>query len=116
MLLDHGNRFYVQGKFLMKLLAIAFAVFALTLIICAIGDGGRGMGDALTLTYHHQYWYVNLIMGLSYLGILLGAMGPVLYFNGLHLIGLGQIALNTGEEKSKTRGGHLGAFDDLPDL
>lgn len=116
MLLENGETFYNLGRLLLKVWAFAWCLFTLTIIISAMIGGGESIGYVLSFTVDDKYWFVIPLIGLSYLGILIGAAGPVLYFNGLHLIGLGQIAMNT-EDRTKTAGSRRpNMFDDLPSL
>ena len=98
MLLQKGEKFYAIGKILCIVLLGAIALLILTLMVASLLEGPGAIVDCLTFTVHKSYAFVNTLIGLAYLGCLVGAAGPVLYFNGLHLIGLGQIAENTNKE------------------
>lgn len=98
LLLKKGEKFYSLGKVLCKIWFGSIALLILTLVIAALIEGPEAIGDCLTFSIHKSYAYVNVIMVLAYLGFLVGAAGPVMYFNGLKFIGLGQIAENTDKE------------------
>lgn len=98
-LLEKGNSFYNKGRLLIKILLISLAIFALVLLIAFIGYGGIGVAYCLSLVSY--YAIVNLLMGVTYVGILVGLVGIPLYFCGLHYLGLGQIAKNTQSPNQK---------------
>ena len=98
MLLQKGEKFYSIGSILCKVWLSAIALLILTLLIASLIEGPSAIVMCLTFTVHKSYAFVNILIGLAYLGFLVGTAGPVLYFNGLNLIGLGQIAENTDKE------------------
>lgn len=98
MLLAKGEKMEESGKILCKVMIGGAALLLLTLLIATMVEGSSAIVMCLTFTVHKSYSYVNLLVGVSYLAILVGAFGPSLYFNGLKLIGLGQIAINTDKE------------------
>ena len=98
MLLEKGQRFYKLGAILCKVLIGSVALLVATLLIAVMIEGGSAFIMCLTFRVAKIYAFVKVLVGVSYLGILVGAVGPKLYFNGLHLLGLGQIAKNTDKQ------------------
>lgn len=94
MLMKTGKRCHSCGKWLLRTWAAAWALLILALIFSAVVGGKKGVVQALLLDVPHDNWYLLPVMSVSYVGILIGLPGPMLYFNGLRLIGLGQIVLN----------------------
>ena len=98
MLLEKGQRFYELGSTLCKVLIGSGVLLVATLLIAVMIEGGSAFVMCLTFNVAECYAFVNLLVGASYLGILIGAAGPKMYFNGLRLLGLGQIAKNTDKQ------------------
>ena len=93
LVLKKGEKFYKVGRILVKVLGISAAIFVLILLIAILGWGMRIIPYVLGVNV--DYDFVNMLIGLSYLGILVGLIGVPFYFLGLHYMGLGQIAKNT---------------------
>lgn len=92
-LLEKGAKFYKVGGVLIKVLLASLALFALIMIIGIIG---WGTGSCLyILTVYTRYTFVDILIVISYLGIVAGLVGLPFFFFGLHYMGLGQIAINT---------------------
>lgn len=91
LLLGKGYSFYNKGKILIKILGISVAAFVLIILVALIGFGGLGG----VLYFDSEYGFANVLIAISYLGILVGLIGIPFYFIGLHYLGLGQISKNT---------------------
>lgn len=83
-----GENLYKAGKTIWPLLPLSLTVLMLTLLFC-----GEYAPAYATFTGH--YVFVNLLVHVLYLLIGIGAVCVGLYFMGLILLGLGQIAMNT---------------------
>lgn len=93
LVLKKGEKFYRLGRTLVKVLGISLAVFLLILLIAILGWGSIVIPYVFLVNV--DYAFVNFLIGLSYLGIVVGLIGVPFYFWGLHYMGLGQIAKNT---------------------
>ena len=98
LLIEKGEKIYSIGSTLCKILLWSVALLFATLLIAAMVEGAYAIIDCLIFNISSSYGFVTVIMAACYLGILVGSFGPMLYFNGLNLIGLGQIAKNTEKE------------------
>ena len=98
LLIEKGERYYKIGRVLCKVLFGSIALFLITLCLPTICDGFDPIGRYLTFTTMHPFIFVYVFLIISYLGILIGSFGPMIYFNGLKNLGLGQIAKNTEKE------------------
>ena len=98
LVLERGEKFYEWGKILIKVWAAAWALLLLMMLVSLTIDS-EGILYLLSFDMGEDYWYAYPLLFASYLGILFGPIGLVLYISGLHLIGLGEIAINTEKEE-----------------
>ena len=73
-------------------------LFILSILITLMVGGGSYVESLLSFDISEEFAFMYLIMPLSYLGIVLGAIGVPMYFNGLSIFALGRIAHNTEKE------------------
>ena len=92
LLIQTGEKYYGIGRALCKVLLISTILLVVILVIAVLVDGVEGI---LYVIFIGSYDFVNVLTVLVYLGVAVGMAGPAIYFNGLKLIGLGQIARNT---------------------
>lgn len=98
--LNTGLKFVKVGKTLMWVLLGAVVLLLLIIIIAGASFGGEYIPLCLTMQIDYSsYAFVNVLVVLSYIGIIAGLVGVKLYFWGMHYIGLGQTACNTLPEK-----------------
>lgn len=89
-----GEHFYNLGSILCSYLLLPGALlFTAIQLIALLGWGSKGFIACLILASDNGF--VSLLSVLSYFAITVGLVGVALYFNGLHLLGLAQIAKNT---------------------
>lgn len=99
MLLKKGTRYHKIGKILSCVLLVALGIFILDVLIFFMDYGFRM--EYLTtflLVFNTDIEFIDFLTALFYVGFIVGMPGPMLYFGGLHIIGLGQIAENTSKE------------------
>ena len=95
LLLEKGKKFYFLGEVLIKILIASVIILILSIPISLLSGGHAYSGMIFDVAGHE---YAIPFMVAAYLGLVVGSAGPVLYFSGLHLLGLGQIAKNTEEK------------------
>ncbi len=100
LVLEKGEKFYRLGGNLIKVLWIDLAIFLSILLIAILGWGIEAA--PYVLSAHVEYGFVNILVVLTYLGVLVGLVGVPFYFWGLHYMVLGQIAKNT-----ENKGGNI---------
>lgn len=94
LLSEKGTRFYKNGKLLLKISLVSVIVVIVVCIGALMMDGLEWAINCLAI--RSAYGVVNLLMVLTYLGIIIGGIGgSSMYYWGLHFMGLGQIAKNT---------------------
>ena len=89
-----GEQLYNWGKNLIKLWIGAWSLLVLTIVVTLFIES-KGVPYVLTFAVDSEYAFTIPIVLASYLGIFIGAFGPILYLVGLLLIGIGQIVKNT---------------------
>ena len=98
LVLSKGELFCDWGKKLTKVWIAAWSLLVIVILITLLIEDAMSIPIVLTFAVVDDYAFTVPIVLISYLGIILGTFGPVLYISGLHLIGLGQIAMNTDKE------------------
>ena len=100
-----GESMYNNTKNLILFGPVGLGALLITMFFC-------GEYAPLYLAFGGYYPIVNVLVGIWYLMIAIGASVVFPYFMGLILIGVGQIAKNTDPSNSTSNT----APDELPDL
>ena len=98
MLEEKGQALYKKGKLFMLIGKCGFALFLALVLGALLIYGEYGLINLLNFDLPTGYEIFLILLVLSYIAILLGLSGIVMYFNGLNLFGLGRIAVNTEKE------------------
>ena len=93
-----GQHFYKAGKVCLFAGAIGLGLFILSIIGTMLVGSPAWINNLLAFEIDPGFEFMNPNMALSYLGILAGIVGSVLYFNGMKYFALGRIASNTEKE------------------
>ena len=109
--MENANLLLRIGSFMYKnsRSMILFGPFGLIALVITLLFCGEHAVEYMAFSGH--YAFVNIMIGLWYLMIAIGACVVFPYFMGLILIGIGQIAKNT-DASYKT----VDLSDELPDL
>ena len=103
-----GQAFYIFGKIGMF---SGVCGIALTILMGLISLAtGADFLSPMIFDISYEYAFAYPFVALAYSGLYCGVLGIPSYFYGLHLFGLGRIAVNTEKETN------LIANDELPEL
>ena len=96
-----GQSLYKVGKILTFCGICALVLLVVLALIVISGYGAEGLAFTFALVGFGGSGievFGSFVALLSYVGILLGIVGSVMYFQGLHIFALGRIAHNTEKE------------------
>ena len=86
------------GKIFMFCGLCGLGAFVISLLVSLLIGGGEYLVGMLAFDFDETFAFMYAILPLSYLGMLAGCIGVPLYFNGIKIFALGQIANNTEKE------------------
>ena len=95
---NKGQFFYKAGKLGMFCGLAGLGLLILSILGTLIIGRPSWVVDLLTFGIRGEFAFMYLIMVISYLAIVYGAIGIGLYFYGINLFALGRIAHNTEKE------------------
>ena len=102
---SQGQTFYLVGK-----VGIFCGVCAIVLIVLmgfiSLATGADFLSPMI-FDIDDAYAFAYPFVVLAYIGFLFGVLGVYFYFYGLHLFGLGRIAVNTEKETNATTNNEL---------